>query len=281
MNDVTRRGLVAAATIAADCAASDARSAAMGGNIAAQTRGGMAGAFIGFTLVGIAASLAWVVSFWIFSGISLLALLFAAFALPETRPESWRTAAKSKFEMPAGYSRILVIIFLAAFAGALIQPFYLIYLRARYDVELYMLATAFLPMGIASAVLPGILGRFSDRFSRAQVIAAGLLVAGVCYPFVPHVAGFFAVIGVFLAAMIGTVLVDLTKNAWVVDISSVNAVGRAFGLAALAAGAGAALGPIAGGVIYDSLGPDYLFYGAGAILCATALTAAAIQRRRS
>ncbi len=268
---------ITAATMAADITQAGKRSAAMGGNIAAQTRGGMAGGFVAFTLVGVAPALAWTVSFWIFSAVSLAALVFVWRAIPETRPAAIPDMEKQKSDKPPGYIRIFVVIFLAAFAAALIQPFYLIYLRARFDVELYMLAAAFLPMGVAWAILPGVLGRFADRFSRAAVMSSGLVFAGLCYPLAPLTGGFWPVISVFLAAAIGAVLVEITKNAWVADISDDNAMGRAFGLAALAAGAGAALGPVAGGVIYDAYGPDYLFYGAGAVFCASAVIAAALH----
>ncbi len=268
---------ITAVTMVADMVRPAVRSAAMGANIGAQTRGGMAGGFIAFTLVGVAPTLAWTVSFGIFSAVSLGALVFVWRVIPETRPATQRDSQEHDFKTPPQYASILVIIFLAAFAAALIQPFYLIYLRARFDVELYMLATAFLPMGVAWAVLPGILGRVADRFSRAAVMALGLFLAGLCYPLAPLAGGFFPVIGVFLAAAIGAVLVEMTKNAWVADISDENALGRAFGLAALSAGGGAALGPIAGGVIYDVYGPDYLFYGAGAALCASAVIAAALH----
>ncbi|MEO1137190.1 MAG: MFS transporter, partial [Pseudomonadota bacterium] len=272
---------IAADTITADIADQNQRSAAMGANIASQTRGGMVGATFAFTLVGVAPLIAWVVSFWMFSVVSLLATVFVFFAIPETRPR--RTAESGvakKYVMPTGYVRVLVIIFLAAFAGALIQPYYLIYIRARFDVELYMLATAFLPVGIAYAILPGVLGKAADRFSRVSAISVGLIIAASFYLLAPRVDGFFTLVGMFLGAAIGAVLVDLTKNAWVADLSESAAVGRSFGLAALAAGGGGVLGPIAGGAIYDSIGPDYLFYGAALILFAAALSTQILFRTR-
>jgi predicted MFS family arabinose efflux permease len=265
--------------ITSDIANSKSRAAAMGSNIASQTRGGMAGGTIGFTLVGIMPLYAWVYSFWIFTAVSILAIVIAAMSIPETRPAHGDARVTTAFSMPPNYLRILVIIFAAAFAGALIQPYYLIYLRSRFDVELYMLAAAFLPIGIAYAVLPGFIGRVSDKIHRASAIALGVLLAGVFYAAVPQVAGFFWVIGAFLAAAIGSVLIDLTKNAWVADISGAGAIGRTFGLAALASGAGAAAGPLVGGYIYDSLGPDYLFYTAGLILFGVALIAVALRPR--
>jgi hypothetical protein len=129
--------------ITSDIVIATTRAAAMGANIASQTRGGMVDATIGFTLVGMMPLYAWVYSFWTFTAVSAATITIAATPLPETMPAKREAHARGKFSLPPQYLRILIIVFAAAFAGALIQPYYLIYLRARFDIELYMLAVAF------------------------------------------------------------------------------------------------------------------------------------------
>jgi len=253
-------------TITADLTENGDRAAAMGGNIASQTRGGMAGAFIGFSLVGALPLYAWVFSFTTFSVVSLLAVLYAWRVMPETHAHKDVDRQLTKYVFPEGYRRILAIIFLSAFAGAVIQPYYLIYLRERFGLELYALAVAFLPIGIAYAVLPPWLGKITGKLNRTTAMGMGLGLAALAYAMVPLIDGFYWVIAVFVASSIGGVLADLTKSAWIADISGDGAAGRSFGIAALAVGAGAALGPLAGGLIYDGLGKEYLFYFTGLIL---------------
>lgn len=267
-------------TITADLTETENRAAAMGGNIASQTRGGMVGGTIGFTLVGVLPLQAWYFSFASFSVVAFFAVLFAFYVIPETAPAHARTKQNAKFVMPDGYFRFLAIIFFAAFAGAVIQPYYLIYLRERFDLELYSLAVAFLPVGIAYAVLPVWLGRVTNRLARTVAIGIGLVLSAVFYTLIPHINVLSIVIAAFTVSSIGSVLVDLTKNALIADLSDAGGAGRAFGLAALAAGGGAALGPLAGGVIYDELGSNNLFYAAGGILLAAfALTLAFNPKR--
>lgn len=253
-------------TMTADLTEAENRATAMGGNIASKTRGGMAGGFIGFGLVGAMPVYAWVYSFAAFSVVAFLTLILAFFIIPETSQKRHDKEKRTRFTAPQGYFRILAIIFFAAFAGAIIQPYYLIYLRGRFDLELYFLALAFLPMGVASAVLPVWLGRVTEKFGRIAAIGAGLVLSAVFYALIPNIAALPLVIAAFTASAIGAVLVDLTKNALIADLSSAATAGRAFGLAALAAGGGAALGPLAGGIVYDAMGGDMLFYVAGAIL---------------
>lgn len=256
-------------TITADLTKPDGRGAAMGGNIASQTRGGMTGAFIGFSLVGAIPLHAWVYSFSTFAVVAFLAVIFAFRAIPETLNSDGRGRGKMEFRFPLQYYPLLLIIFLVAFAGAVIQPYYLIYLRGRFDLELVTLAFAFLPVGLAYAVMPVWLGGVTNWLSRPAATSIGLVLAGFLYLAVPHANGFLWIIAAFTGASIGSVLIDLTKNAWLADISGPNAAGRTFGVAALAAGAGATLGPVAGGALYDGLGKETIFYVAGIILLAT------------
>ena len=253
-------------TITADLTESDGRGAAMGGNIASQTRGGMLGAFVGFTLVGAVPLHAWVYSFSTFAFVALLAVIFTFQAIPETLRGERVKHSEFSFRFPESHYRLLAVIFLAAFAGAVIQPYYLIYLRGLFDLELAALAFAFLPVGIAYAVMPVWLGGVTNWLSRSAAMSIGLAMAGILYLFVPQLNGFLLIIAAFTGASIGSVLVDLTKNAWLADISGPQAAGRTFGVAALAAGAGATLGPIAGGMLYDGWGKETIFYVAGIIL---------------
>ncbi len=253
-------------TITADLTRSDGRGAAMGGNIASQTRGGMLGATIGFTLVGIIPLHAWVYSFATFALVAFLAVIFAVRVIPETLSAEKQERSDLKFRFPRKQFGLLLVIFLAAFAGAVVQPYYLIYLRGRFDLELVILAFAFLPVGLAYAVMPVWLGGVTNWLSRPAAMGIGFAMAGFLYLLVPHVNGFIWIIAAFTGASIGSVLVDLTKNAWLADISGPNAAGTTFGIAALAAGAGATLGPVAGGALYDGLGKETIFYVAGIIL---------------
>lgn len=256
-------------TITADLTQVDERPQAMGANIANQSRGGMVGAVIGFSLVGAIPLHAWSYSFASFAAVALLAVIFAFRAIPETLEDHGHAPAGFRLSFPGELNRLLVPVFLMAFAASLIQPFTMIFLRDRYDAELSTLAFAFLPVGLVYAILPSWLGKLTRNWHRARAMGAGLAFAGGLYLAVPHVEAFVLVIALFTGGAIGSVLADLTRNAWIGDISDGKATGQAYGIAALAAGIGSTLGPLAGGAIYEGWGQDYLFYTSGLILLAT------------
>ena len=270
---------ITADTITADLTAPEERTAAMGGNIASQTRGGMAGAFVGFTLVGAIPLHAWTLSFATFSLVAFLAVIFAYRYIPETRPQNASTRQGFSFRFPREYYFLLVGVFLAAFATGIVQPYYLIYLRNRFGLDLNTLAAAFLPVGIAYALLPVWLGRLFRKSNRAVAMSFGFVSAGLLYAGVPHANGLIWVTVIFVGAAIGSVLVDITKNAWLSDIAGQAAVGRTFGVAALFASLGSVGGPLLGGAIYDNLDKEAMFYVAAFFWLSAGLLIAARRQR--
>lgn len=270
---------ITAETITSDLTERDGRSAAMGGNIASQTRGGMVGGFVGFGLVGALPLYAWGYSFAFFSVTAAAAIVFAYAYIPETKTLKQKITTE-RFQMPKGFPVVLGVVFFAAFAGAVMQPYYLIYLRERFGLELYELALAFLPIGVAYAILPVWLGRITSKLQRTTAIAIGLSILAGVYAAIPNMTSLYWVIGGFMASSIGGVLAELTKSAWIGDLSPAHGAGRTFGIAALAAGVGAALGPLAGGMVYDQLGKEYLFYFAALSVVPALLLVMIAQRAK-
>jgi MFS family permease len=258
-------------TLTADLTEVDDRPSAMGANIASQTRGGMVGAFVGFGLVGAIPLHAWVYSFTSYTLVALLALVFAWRAIPETLVTHEHEHKGFSLKVPKALNRLLAPIFLMAFASSLIQPFYIVYLRDRFEAELVALATVFLPVGLVYALLPAWIGKVTKTWSRVHAMSFGLGLAAIFYALVPHMTSYVFIILVFTGGALGSVLAELTRNAWVGDISDGKATGRAYGVAALATGIGSTLGPLAGGAIYDAWGKDLIFYSSGFVLLLTAL----------
>ncbi|MCB2097300.1 MAG: MFS transporter [Parvularculaceae bacterium] len=269
---------IAAETMVADVSAPEDRAREMGANLASQARGAMAGGFFAFTLVGAAPDIAWPVSFSIFAALSVFAIVFIVRALPESRPARDEALNEIDAAKPNLHFLLLVVIFLASFASALVQPFYLVYMRSRFDVDMLALATAFLPLGIASAIFPRFLGKAADRGNRAVIVALGLSASAVLYASIAQLEHYYAVVGAFVAAAIGAMLMDVTKSAWIADKSTRNAAGRTFALAAFASGLGSIAGPLAGGLVYGKLGADALLYACAGVYAAAAIIALQLKK---
>jgi MFS family permease len=262
-------------TITADLTEPEGRAEAMGKNIEKQTRGGMYGAFLGFTLLGmLEMQAAWSASF---AGFGLLALLCAGLALrrlPETRPAQMHendSGGLTKVTLHPQLVRLMVVVFVTGFAYALIEPIYLIYLQDKFEVHILQLAWAFFPAGIVFAVLPSRLGRLSDRMGRAHLLAGGLVLAGTLYIALPNLPNLLWLVILYTLAAVGWAMSDPAKTALVGDLAKEDQRGRVFGIYELVTGIGRSLGPLAGGFVYDNYGQELPFYLNGGILVLSAM----------
>ncbi len=264
--------LISTDTITADLTDSDSSTEAMGANMANQGRGGMIGAFFAFTLVGVIPLHAWQMSFATFAAVAIAASGYAAVKLPENYRPDPSAAAAPPFTMPPVLNRLTVIVIIAALGTSFVQPLYLIYLQSRFDLDLRLLAAAFLPMGLVYAILPGYLGRLAGRLGRARSMTIGWVGTGVLYFSIPHLPTLILIIVLFTLSAVGSIIADVSRNALVGDAAGTEGTGRAFGRIEFASGVGAAIGPLAGGLVYDQLGKELVFMVTGVlVLCAAAL----------
>jgi MFS family permease len=97
------------------------------------------------------------------------------------------------------------------------------------------------------------------------------LLTGTLYLALPHMPGLAAIALGFTISAVGIIMADIARNAWVADMSTAETTGRSYGVVELAAGVGATIGPLVGGLIYDVLGKDLVFYTNGVIMWLAAI----------
>jgi MFS family permease len=276
--------LITVDTITTDLTTRDNRAAAMGRNMEMYTRGGMLGTIIGIVLMAtLQQSLGWQIAF---VGYSLMALLGAFFAfrnVPETRPEQdgsfdwhlWRG-----LELKPQLIRLMLVVFVAGFAQALIQPIYLIYLLDHHTVDTMTLGLAFFPAGIVYMLLPSRMGKLSDRFGRAEVMATGFLLTGLLYSAFPFLPNLIWLVVLYTLSAVGGAMADPARQAMVGDLANEQERGRVYGVYELVVGIGMSLGPLLGGWIYDNVGQDIPFFINGALLLLAAVWAGLTLREK-
>jgi len=262
---------VSVRAIIADLNAAHTRGMAMGRLTTTSVRGSMLGAVYGFTLVGfLPLQEAW---FWAFSGYALMALGGLVWALFYMQ-ESWYElppAQQQTFAWSASLARLMVVVYLSAFASALIEPLYLLFLKNKFELHIYVLALAFLPAGLVFAVLPRYSGQWSDRWGRARVIALGVTLAGMVSIALPLWPSILLVAASYLFFSAGWAMAQPAEDALVADLAPAAVRGRVIGAKEAAAGVGAALGPLLGGYIYDHYAAEAAFAVNGVLLLLTAL----------
>lgn len=263
---------VSARTIVTDITDVNGRGESMGHLMAKSVQGSMMGAFYGFTLVGfMPMAQAWSWAFYGYAIAALFGFVWAVVRVKETHVVS--STKLPKLVITQQVRQLLVVVALSGFANALIQPIYLIFLKHKFGLATQELAFAFLPAGVVFAILPKYAGRWSDRFGRARMIGVGIALAGcfsIALPWFPNI-GLVALFYILFA--VGWAMASPAEDALVGDIAGINDRGRLTGAKEAAAGVGAALGPLAGGFIYDYWFQEMAFVVNGLLLLITSVMA--------
>ena len=236
-------------------------------------RGAMLGATYGFTLLGfMPMQSAWV---WAFTGYALasaIAFIFS-FNVKTQMPVKLKPDQKLHIPWSMELSKVFFIVFLSAFASALIEPIYLLFLKSKFNVSVMVLALVFLPSGIVHAILPRYAGQWSDKWGRGPIIAIGVAIAGVVSIAMPFWNSLLPIAMFYILFSIGWAMARPAEDALVADMAPAELRGTVLGAKEAAAGIGAAMGPLAGGYIYEYWAQEMAFVSNGVLLLLTSFLA--------
>ncbi len=229
------------------------------------TRGGMLGMFVALALTfSLPGESGWRLAFAGFAVMAVVAAWLTWKNVPDTGPQESR-APQQKAPTPP-FWRLLVLAFLVGVPQAMLDPIYLIYLQDKFGLGMIILAWAFFPAGVAAALLSTRLGELSDRFGRVAMLALGLAGAGIVSLIMPGFASLIVLAILFTLTTVMWGIVDPARTAMVVDMTGEQGHGAAYGLYDFAQTLGFTIGPVLGGLIYDTLGSAMPFYLEGIVL---------------
>lgn len=269
--------LVTARTLVADFVASG-RGEAMGRLSQAAVRGSLVGAFWGFTwLAALPIERAWRVAF---VGYAICAAIAMVHALRLREPQhAVPRDASGPLRLTTRAWRVLGFVFLTGFATSIAAPLFLVFLEDKFDLPMMAFAAAFLPAGVILAYVPRHAGRLSDRVGRAPLLVGGLIVAACAFAVLPYAPSLLLVAVAYSLHAFGWAFADPAQYALIADQAGDAARGRFIGFAEGSMGAGAALGPLFGGYVYETYMPQATFVTTAALLVLAAAIAPFVVRR--
>ncbi len=272
-------------TIVADLASSSERGSGMGKVNEASYRGGLIGVFLGFAIfTGLSKvfdqETAWIATFAVYALLAAAGAWYAWSCLPETLPGRVSRPV-NRAPVQRKLLLLLVVVFTTNLGLALITPIFLIYLQDRFTTNITSLAWAFFPAGILYSFLPSRLGKLSDRYGRAPMMALGVVFSAILSICIPSLPGMVWLAVLYALEAVGWSLADPAETAMVADLVGHEARGRGFGFYELAASVGASAGPLIGGWLYDSIGHSAPFYFNGGMLLFGAAWVLLFLRQRS
>jgi MFS family permease len=231
--------------------------------------------------------------FYLASALLLGAALLAALVFRDGEQRADHTHHERPGEWAAGFLRgirqsplllsMLFVAFIQMFGVGLLAPILVIYAHEVVRLSDQLIGTLFLVivLGVAIASVPG--GRLADRIGRPRTVMGGMVMASVGMWLLPLAGrGNLAVLGVAALLLGGSYAVS--SPAWLALMSEAAPSGRTamvMGASETAQGAGLVIGPLLGGILYDSLGPQIPFVASAVLLTAGTALAIVVLRRQA
>ena len=256
-------------TIVADLTPSGERGGAMGQVTATTTQGGLIGIFTAaIPMFVFSDDIGWKVTFTSYAVLTLVGAWLAWKNVPATRPVQSVSQKKSIVSKPL--LKLLFIVFITGVPEAMLSPIYLIYLQDKFTTDIMTIAWAFFPAGLVAAFLSTRLGQMSDRFGRAPMMAVGLAGSGIISLFMPGLSSLIWLSALYTLSAVMWGLSEPAETALVADLTGNERLGMGYGLYDFVENLGFAIGPLLGGLLYDTIGRGVPFYLNGVILIISA-----------
>jgi len=264
--------MLSASAIIADVTTEKNRAQAFGKLAQASSRGSIIGAILAFTIYNTSTLVEWysdaslqTMLFLAYAGFSVVAFVIALARLPETKVQT-----KEAEQRPIVWSRpwllLILVTLVTAAAWSMTSPILILFLQDRLEMSIDVIAWAFLPSGLVWATMPSRLGKLADRFGRKPLMVLGLVVSAVTMFILPTLTSILGLAILWALLALCFAAGDPAEQALVAELTGGDQHGRAYGFYVMASDIGAALGPLGGGWLYDTVSPSAPFVATGIIL---------------
>ncbi len=274
---------LSAYTIVADVSQADRRGRGFGAIDEAMNRGSLIGVLPGLVGLGLMqfAHVAWA-TVWpvLFGGYALAAcagLALGARHVGETCPGPCRGVVAAR-PLTMQIVALMGIVFVTGASTAMVWPIIVIFLQDRLRAGAIALAVAYLPAALIASFLPSRLGRITDRFGRKPMMAVGLVIGAGASALMPQLSSIVLLSLLWGVDSLGFTASSPAERAFVADIAGSDARGISYGLYTFAYFLGTAIGPLAGGWLYDTVGRASPFYANSAMLLLAAVLVMTLLR---
>jgi DHA1 family multidrug resistance protein-like MFS transporter len=208
------------------------------------------------------------VLFLSYMALAAVGIVVAWKQVPETQPTPPQQAERQTSAFWP-LANVLLLVFLSYLFTALLRPVFLVFLHDELTQDVRLLALAFLPAMLLESVLPSRLGRLSDRWGRRPLIIVGLTWMGLSCVWLPLVSSLAWMIVWWTLKTLGHAAALPPQKALVSDLTGDGTRGTGYGLHTFATSLGAAVGPVAGGWVYDTFGHSTPFLVTGIVFLAS------------
>lgn len=263
-------------TIIADRARESFRGQEFGRIDEASVQGAIVGTLIGFGLIfslerlkfSLKESWPWLFAFYTLPAV--LAFWDGWRGIPESRPLN--TDPIQSRPVSGQLLALMGIVLATGASSMMVWPLLMIFLQDALQADIVALVIAYLPAALISGFLPSRMGRIADHWGRKGPMIAGLVISALASALIPQLRSLLALTVLWAVESLGYCASLPAERAFVADIAGEDTRGTSYGLYTFSYFLGAALGPMAGGWLYDRWGHAAPFYLNAGVLLIGALT---------
>ena len=259
---------IATYTMIADLAKVSGRGQEFGSLDEAAYRGGLIGTTIGIGMV-VSLDEATNLDFQ-----TIWLILFALYLIPSAVAifTGWRRTAETlpsdldlkkpleKNKISRQLLALMIIVMVTGASQTMVWPLLMVFLQDHLGAGVSALTAAYLPAALISSFLPSRMGKIADRLGRKGPMIAGLLIGAAASMVIPSLSSVFALAALWTLETIGYTVSIPAERAFVADIAGKDVRGTSYGLYTFSFFLGSALGPLAGGWLYDNVSQATPFY---------------------
>jgi MFS family permease len=240
------------------------RAEAFGRREAANGRGQVIGAFIGFTLLFMSENI--VIVFLFYAVTNLIGgLVVLRHRPPLEKQKEVPSVSNGVSALSLGIIALIIAAALDTFISALLSPFVELYILEVFTTDILQVALVYLPGGIIAGIFGGYMGRFADHKSKIGIVSTAVIVGALStlgLVFVQVVLGFpLNLLMIALLFSIGTATGTMayTVMSSVFGTAYEGRAGEGFGMYESVMGLSRFSAPLVGGILWDFLDPSAPF----------------------
>ncbi|MFW9794238.1 MAG: MFS transporter [Candidatus Thorarchaeota archaeon] len=241
------------------------RAEAFGRREAANGRGSVIGAFIGFTVIYSYDGNAFPV-FVMYAIANLIGGFVVIRVKPplETRVEP-TVESMVKSAIGVGIAALVLAAAIDTFIQALLRPFVELYILEVFTTDIMLVALVYLPGGILQGMFGGFMGRFADHKSKLGIVSAAVIIGATSVlglVFIPAVSSYpydLALVAILFAVSSVAAVMAYTVMSSVFGTAYAGKASEGFGMFEAAMGFSRFSAPLVGGLLWDFLDPTAPF----------------------
>jgi MFS family permease len=171
----------------------------------------------------------------------------------------FKSARKTYHEFPGSFWTLMAGTFIDRLGGAMMFPFFAIYITEKFNVGMVVVGTIFAIFSISSFIGSAVSGALTDKFGRKLMIIFGLVasaLSSLVMPFIDSLSVFYA--ASFFIGLFGSVG-GPARQAMIADLLPEEKRAEGYAIHRVTFNLSAAIGPVIGGIL-ASISYPLLFY---------------------